>query len=64
MQGKFATINYGRTFNLGNYESSRIDITYELGPKDKVEDVFQELFYQVEELHDIELEEMKPKKKR
>ena len=64
MQGKFTTINYGRTFNLGNYESSRIDITCELGPKDKVDDAFQELFYQVEELHNIELEEMKPKKKR
>lgn len=29
---KIASINYGRTVNLGNYESARLDVTINIAP--------------------------------
>lgn len=36
---KVTTVSYGRTVNLGNFESARLDATAELEPGDTREDV-------------------------
>jgi len=59
---KITEITYGRTFNNGNFESTRIDLTVEINPKDEVEDVFLELFDQITILRDTELDQIPTKR--
>ena len=61
---KITTISYGRTFNNGNFESSRIDISVEVEAKEEPEDVFVKLFDKVETMRNIELEELPPQRGR
>ena len=61
---KITTISYGRTFNNGNFESSRIDVTVEVEAKEEPEDVFVKLFDKVEIMRNIELEELPPQRGR
>ena len=50
MKVKSVNVNINRTVNLGNYESLRLGagMEVEVGPKDKVGDVFAELWAEVE----------------
>ncbi len=52
---KIKSISYGRTFNDGNYETSRIDMTADVDPDESVEDVFEALVDSVFEARKIEL---------
>lgn len=61
---KITTIAYGRTFSNENFESTRIDLTAEVGPKDEIEDVFIELFDQITILRDTELDQTPKRGKR
>ena len=40
---KITTVNFGKTFNLGDFESERIDMTAELGEEDTPEGVLESL---------------------
>lgn len=37
------SITFGRTFNDGNYESTRIDLTVDVRPDEDPRDIFDEL---------------------
>ena len=50
---------YGRTFNNGNYESSRIDFTVDLYEDEDAQLAFSELIAIVEDARDQELKTMK-----
>lgn len=50
------SITYGRTFNNGNYESSRIDVTVDVFEDEDPEDVFIALIGEVENFRRIEKE--------
>jgi len=53
---RIISINYGRTWNDGNYESSRIDVSAELGLNESYDDGFKALYDTVEELRQIQLD--------
>ena len=42
LNGVFKTVSYGKTFNDGNYESTRIDVTFELAPGDDETEIYDE----------------------
>lgn len=51
---KIRSIAYGRTFNNGNYESSRIDLTVDLYEDDDLEEAFGLLIEEVERFRSME----------
>lgn len=42
LKGKFKTVSYGKTFNDGNFESTRIDVTFDCHEDDDEAEVFEE----------------------
>lgn len=38
---KVKSVSWGRTKNVGNFQSERADVTVELGPNDSVKDAFE-----------------------
>lgn len=38
---KVKSVSWGRTKNVGNYQSERADVTVELGPGDSVHEAFE-----------------------
>lgn len=48
-------ISYGKTFNDGNYESSRIDMTASVDADESFEDAFEDLVDAVFEARKIEV---------
>jgi len=51
---KITSVSYGRTFNNGNYESSRIDITCDVLRGEDPEEIFEELIETVESFREEE----------
>ena len=51
---KIRSITYGRTFNNGNYESSKIDLTVDVYPEEDPRDVFDELIEMLLEFREQE----------
>jgi hypothetical protein len=51
---RVTSITYGRTFNNGNYETSRIDVTCDVRPDEAPEDIIEELFKVVHEMREQE----------
>lgn len=56
---KVRSMAYGRTFNNGNFESSRIDFTVDLYEDENAQLAFSELIAIVEDARDQELKTMK-----
>jgi hypothetical protein len=54
-------VSYGRTFNLGNYESERFDISIEIGEEeqDLISLVFSKLRQEVLDAHKASVESRK-----
>lgn len=53
---RIITISYGRTFNDGNYEVSRLDLSAELGVNENYEDAFEDLLNKMQILRNRELD--------
>lgn len=61
---KITEMKYGRTWNDGNFESTRIDLTAELEPTEESEDAFVKLYDQMVVLRDTQLDQVAPTKGR
>ena len=55
---RITKIQYGRTFNDGNYESTRIDVEGELGINEEYQDAFIALYDAVVILRDLQLDQV------
>lgn len=49
-------ITFGRTYNDGNFESTRLDLAAELGVNEDYEDAFQDLLNKMQVLRNRELD--------
>jgi copper(I)-binding protein len=53
---KIKTISYGRTFNNGNYESTRIEISADVDPNGEVHDnVMKQLMREMDRLRELDI---------
>lgn len=57
------TVSYGRTFNLGDFKSSRIDFSAELDDGDNENEAFEDLMDLVYAAHKKEMEIVKGEKR-
>lgn len=51
---RITAVTYGRTFNNGNYEASRIDLSCDVLEGEKVETIFRELMLSIEDMRSQE----------
>jgi hypothetical protein len=56
MMAQITEISYGRTFNDGNFEASRIDIKAEVGVNENFDDVFNQLQDKMQFMRNAELD--------
>jgi hypothetical protein len=57
---KVKSITYGRTFNDGNFESTRIDVAGDIEPTDTPENAFKDLVDTVNEMRELQLNSPAP----
>jgi hypothetical protein len=51
---RVTSINFGRTYNDGDYESTRIDITVDLDPGEDTQCVFEKMCEHMDDLRRVQ----------
>jgi hypothetical protein len=61
---RVTSITFGKTFNDGNFESTRLDLTAELGLNESFDDAFADLIDKLNELREMQLDAYEPKRRK